>query len=46
MKQDPPPPPEIRPSFSGSYTFSLTATAKNFRFALPAGVLFTKRNEN
>ena len=52
MKQDPTPPtppppqPEIRPSYSGSHTFSLTATAKNFCFALPAGMLFTKRNEN
>ena len=33
--------------FSGSHIFSLTATAKiYFRFALPAGMLFSKRNEN
>ena len=32
--------PEIRPNLSGSHTFSLTATA------MPAGMLFTKRNEN
>ena len=30
--------PEIRPNFSGSHTFSLTATAK-IGFALPAGML-------
>ena len=46
-------PPKIRlhlqAKFSGSHTFSLTATAKiglYFRFALPAGMLFWKRNEN
>ena len=33
--------------FSGSRIFSLTATAEiYFRFALPAGILFSKRNEN
>ena len=33
--------------FSGSRIFSLTATAEiYFRFALPAGILFSKRNKN
>ena len=31
--------PEIRPNFSDCHTFSLTATAKIVRFALPAGML-------
>ena len=37
--------PEIRPNLSGSHIFSLTATAE-IRFAMPAEMLFTKRNEN
>ena len=38
---------EIRPNFSGSHTLSLRATAKlGFHFALPAGMLFTRENEN
>ena len=37
----------IRPNFSGSHTFSLTATAKIlFLSRLAAGMLFLKRNEN